>query len=132
MPSSRAARSINRSNITAASGRPAPRYAMVGLVLVTTPIESTDTRGMRYGPQAIAPVALGITAPRPGYAPPSPNNRAATPTILPSRVNPIAACCVWPRPCEAPKRCSVRVSIQRTGRPTARAAAASTKNSLHT
>ena len=47
MPSSSAARSIRRSSISAASGRPAPRKAPMGAVLVRATATSKPMRGIR-------------------------------------------------------------------------------------
>ena len=46
-----------------ASGRPAPRYAPVGVVLVTTLRTVNSIFGMRYTPCAIVRVKNGRNAP---------------------------------------------------------------------
>ena len=64
-------RSIARSIAAAASGRPAPRYAPTGVVLVSTAVAIASARGMLYGPGAIRIVSDGRNAPIFGYAPQS-------------------------------------------------------------
>ena len=59
MPASAANTSIARSIACAASGRPAPRNAVIGAVLVTTDCAVTSTRGIRYTPLAINRVRFG-------------------------------------------------------------------------
>ena len=60
-----------RSIATAASGRPAPRYAVVGTVLVTTETPLKPALAMSYAPVVISIVIAGRRAPRTGYAPAS-------------------------------------------------------------
>ena len=62
-PAASANRSIARSIAAAASGRPAPRYAPTGVVLVTTEVDHDSARGMRYGPGVIRIVSDGRNAP---------------------------------------------------------------------
>ncbi len=50
IPSSRAATSMTRSIAYVASGRPAPRYGPVGVVLVKTPVLSMWIAGVVYTP----------------------------------------------------------------------------------
>src|SRR4051794_11386499 len=71
MPISAANRSIARSIAAAASGRPAPRYAPVGVVLVTNELLLHSTFGIAYTPGDIIRVRNGSTAPIAGYAPES-------------------------------------------------------------
>ena len=59
MPISAANRSTARSIAAVASGRPAPRYAEIGVVLVTTTRNAVCTCGMSYGPTAIRLVRTG-------------------------------------------------------------------------
>jgi hypothetical protein len=80
---------------------------------------------MRYGPHAISRVFPGSTAPTLGYAPLSQMMSTRTPTRSPAAV-------AWspterrtPRPC-MPTRFAVRSSTNLTGRPSRRAAAATT------
>ena len=48
-----------RSIAAVASGRPAPRYATVGVVLVTTDVVRHSILGMSYTPEAIGRVMNG-------------------------------------------------------------------------
>ena len=67
IPSSAANRSIARSTAAIASGRPAPRYAATGVVLVTTLRAEHSTRGMSYTLGAMVRVIItGSTAAKPG------------------------------------------------------------------
>ena len=78
----------------AASGRPAPRYAPIGVVLVTTTATSNAILGMWYTPCAIVLVwPTTSTPPKPPYAPASPMNRHRMPTIVPSRFSPSSTYC---------------------------------------
>jgi hypothetical protein len=47
-------------------GRPAPRYATVGVVFVTTDRDANSARGMRYTPVSMVRVMNGSTAPMRG------------------------------------------------------------------
>ena len=62
-PASSAKRSIARSIACVASGRPAPRYAVIGVVFVTTETASTSIAGIAYGPDAHIFVSIGRIAP---------------------------------------------------------------------
>lgn len=53
-----------RSSAIAASGRPAPRYGYVTIVLVSTERTVACTCGVAYGPVAIKAVCIGSPAPR--------------------------------------------------------------------
>ena len=70
-PISAAKRSSARSIACAASGRPAPRIEVVGVVFVTTDRPSTSTLGISYTALAMRQVRFGRYAPRIGYAPAS-------------------------------------------------------------
>ena len=59
MPSSSAAMSMMRSSICVASGRPAPRYAAVGVVFVAALQALSSTLGIAYTPCAIVRVRNG-------------------------------------------------------------------------
>ena len=59
IPSSVANRSTARSIAAVASGRPAPRYAPTGGVVVTTTRAWASTKGMAYVPAAMARVSIG-------------------------------------------------------------------------
>ena len=83
--SSAASRSMARSSICVASGRPAPRTAPIGVVLVTTTLMSASIFGIRYTPLDIIAVRLGRNAPRPGYAPASARMSSFSASITPSR-----------------------------------------------
>ena len=64
MPVWRAASSTRRSSTKQASGRPAPRYASVGTVLVKVARTSANIAGMRYGPESTAVyTVVGTAAP---------------------------------------------------------------------
>jgi len=52
-----------RSSAAVASGRPAPRYAPIGVVLVTTTVAIDSALGMSYGPVVIKMVRKGRMAP---------------------------------------------------------------------
>ena len=58
-----------RSIACAASGLPAPRIVVMGVVFVTTESPSTSMRGIAYTPLESSPVRFGRKAPTPGYAP---------------------------------------------------------------
>ena len=62
-PTSAANRSIARSTVAVASGRPAPRKASVGTVLVTTERACDRILGMAYTPLAMCRVKYGRNAP---------------------------------------------------------------------
>ena len=62
--SSRATRSINRSIVTTASGRPAPRTGVVWILLVNTETTSSLKFGMTYGPGTVVAVIHGSTMPQ--------------------------------------------------------------------
>ncbi len=53
MPISAANRSIARSIAAVASGRPAPRYAPTGVVVVTTLLATASALPIAYGPGVI-------------------------------------------------------------------------------
>ena len=106
---------------TAASGRPAPRYAVVDTELVTPVMPLNETFGMSYTPVAIRIVIIGSIAPMRGNAPASWTTSRWYAVMRPSRVPPSFARCTWPRPWGIATMFSERVSVQRTGRPTARA-----------
>ena len=61
--SSAASASIARSIAYVASGRPAPRYAPVGVVFVTTALASKLIFGIRYTAWLISCVSIGRTTP---------------------------------------------------------------------
>ena len=65
-PISAANRSMARSMAAVASGRPAPRYAPTGVVLVTTESATASARPIAYGPGAIRMVSMGRNAPNRG------------------------------------------------------------------
>ena len=78
-----------RSSIAAASGRPAPRNAPIGVVLVSATEHAYEIFGMRYTPCAIMRVGpIPSAPPNPAYAPASPTIRTRIPTIVPSRLQP--------------------------------------------
>ena len=52
-----------RSIAAVASGRPAPRYASIGVVLVTNEYELYSILAMSYTPPVIIRVMMGNTAP---------------------------------------------------------------------
>ena len=58
-PASPAKRSIARSIACVASGRPAPRIEVVGVVLVTTDTVLVSTFGIAYTPFDISAVMFG-------------------------------------------------------------------------
>ena len=66
MPISAANRSTMRSMATAASGRPAPRKAVVEMVLVTTETPVKPTLSRSYTPVVMRWVIIGRTAPMSG------------------------------------------------------------------
>ena len=82
----------------AASGRPAPRYAMVGTVFVSTDAAVNDTLGMSYVPVAMRRVMTGKKAPNRGHAPESCTTSSEYASSRPSRVPPNFAYCTWARP----------------------------------
>ena len=63
MPIAAAALSRMRSTIWVASGRPAPRYAPIGVVLVMTVCETKSMTGMSYTAWLSIPVSIGRIAP---------------------------------------------------------------------
>ena len=63
IPISAANRSIARSIAAVASGRPAPRYAPIGVVVVTTERANDSTLAKSYVPGAISRVSDGSSAP---------------------------------------------------------------------
>ena len=63
IPISAANTSIIRSIASVASGRPAPRYAPMGAVLVVTELVLTDTLSMSYTPLATIRTNIGSSAP---------------------------------------------------------------------
>ena len=64
MPSSLAAASMSRSVMYAASGRPAPRYAETGMVLVNTQRTSWQMLATRYTvPHTRPPANVGTNGP---------------------------------------------------------------------
>jgi hypothetical protein len=63
MPISTANRSMARSTATAASGRPAPRNAVVGAAVVTTDTDEKPTLSRWYTPVSIRWVMAGRNAP---------------------------------------------------------------------
>jgi hypothetical protein len=69
--SSAANNSTARSIAWQASGRPAPRNAVIGVVFVTTLRPSNSMRGIAYTPLAMSIVKVGRKAPTTGYAPAS-------------------------------------------------------------
>ena len=87
-PASAAKRSIARSIACAASGRPAPRIEVVGVVLVTTDTVLVSIFGIAYTPLDIKAVRFGRYAPRAGYAPASPRTSIRYASSRPSRVPP--------------------------------------------
>ncbi len=118
--------SMIRSKNAVASGRPAPRYAPVGVVFVATLIEFSSTLGIAYTPCAMVRVKKGRNAPIAGYAPASQTTRPLTPTIVPSRRRPISMSCTWPRPWVIAVMFSERVSVHFTGRLSCRTRVAAT------
>ena len=104
-----------RSSSAVASGRPAPRYARVGVVFVTAACHVELDLRDRYTPCAIVRVKNGRNAPIAGYAPASAMARTRKPMIVPSRFRPISTCCTWPRPCAIATMFSERVSVHFTG-----------------
>ncbi len=62
MPISAANRSTARSIVCVASGRPAPRNDVIGVVFVTTEHPSTSIRGMAYTALDISAVRCGRNA----------------------------------------------------------------------
>ena len=90
MSSSSAAMSSVRSTRWIASGRPAPRYAATGVVLVTAACQLNSTFGTMYTFCAIICVKNGRNAPTAGYAPASATVRTRSPVIVPSRFRPIS------------------------------------------
>ena len=113
--------STMRSSICVASGRPAPRYAAVGVVLVTALQAEISTLGISYTPWPIIRVRNGRNAPTAGYAPASATIRARRPTMRPSRFTPSSAYCTWARPCTIATMFSERDSVHLTGRSRRRA-----------
>ena len=71
-----------------ASGRPAPRYAAIGVVLVTAACQLNSTFGIAYTFCDIICVKNGRNAPIAGYAPASATVRTRRPVIVPSRFRP--------------------------------------------
>ena len=65
-PTAPAKRSIARSIACVASGRPAPRMEVVGVVEVTTERPSNSIFGIAYTALAMSPVRFGRNAPRIG------------------------------------------------------------------
>ena len=109
-----------------ASGRPAPRYAPIGVVFVTATATSKRIDGKAYVPWAILRVPVGRNAPTPGYAPASPTSRTRRPVNVPSRRQPSSAYWIWPRLWGSAFMSSLLGGTHTTGRPNRRAAAATT------
>jgi hypothetical protein len=90
---SSAARTSIAVRSRAASGRPAPRYELVGVVVVPNDCDVNCSFGMSYTPEAITMVIAGSPAPMSGYAPLSWSIVMCSPTMRPSRVAPISTDC---------------------------------------
>jgi hypothetical protein len=71
IPISAANRSTARSIAAAASGRPAPRYAEIGVVLVAAARNCAPARGRSYTPLAISMVSEARNGPIREYPPQS-------------------------------------------------------------
>ena len=112
---------MTRSSICVASGRPAPRYAAVDVVFVTTDTAWKRIFGKLYTPWLIICVSTGRKAPMPGYAPASATTSTSSPTNVPSASSPSLVFITIPRPWTIDTMFSLRPSVHLTGRPSARA-----------
>ena len=92
------------------------------MVLVSTLVAAASARSMAYGPGVIRMVSEGRNAPNRGYAPQSCRISSRYAVTRPSRRPPMVTVWRCARPCAMATRFSCRVSAQRAGRPSWRAA----------
>ena len=102
---------------------------MYDALLVVTAVDSKPSAASLYGPGSIIWMVGGTTAADTGYAPVSITIVTSSPSRSPSSLTAARTSKLSSRACPEAARCSLRSSTHLTGRPRARAAAATASSS---
>jgi hypothetical protein len=106
------------------TGRPAPRYAAIGAVLVSTRRMRTYVAGTSYTPemQLMMPMVLTNGPVGARYAPRFASMSKRMPTMRPAASSASSPCDRTSRACSSARNTSERLPVHLTGRPSALAA----------